>query len=62
MSLMHIISTLIGAAFPYLLSRTVTEILCIVMFAGYGFYMIYDSVCTAEHHVSCKKLKIKGKR
>ena len=51
MSAMHIVSTLIGAAFPLLLSRLVTEILCVVMFFGYGFYMVYDALCTSDHHV-----------
>lgn len=51
MSLMHCVSTLIGAAFPLLLSRTVTEILCILMFFGYGFYMVYDAICSKDHNV-----------
>ena len=62
MSLMHCVSTLIGAAFPLLLSRTVTEILCILMFFGYGFYMVYDAICSKDHNVRLPKIIILGKR
>lgn len=48
MSLMHCLSVLIGAAFPYLLSHTMTEALCVVMFLGYGLYMIYDTVVQGD--------------
>ena len=44
MGLMHILSVMIGATFPYLLSHTMTELICVIMFLGYGLYMIYDSL------------------
>jgi putative Ca2+/H+ antiporter (TMEM165/GDT1 family) len=38
---MHTLSTFIGAIFPLLLSKTMTEILCVILFLGFGIYMIY---------------------
>ena len=49
-SITQIIAGLIGAIFPFLLSKIITEIICILMFFGYGFYMIYDSLCHDEHN------------
>jgi putative Mn2+ efflux pump MntP len=51
MSMMNIISTLIGATFPFLFSHFMTELLCIVMFFGYGFYMVWDALFTEETNV-----------
>jgi putative Mn2+ efflux pump MntP len=51
MSLMNVISTLIGATFPYLLSHFMTELLCITMFLGYGFYMVWDALFSEETNV-----------
>lgn len=55
---MHILSTMIGATFPYLLSHTMTELICIVLFLGFGFYLIYDSIFEEEHNVLTFKLRL----
>jgi putative Mn2+ efflux pump MntP len=49
--MMNVISTLIGATFPYLLTHFMTELLCIVMFFGYGFYMVWDALFSEEANV-----------
>lgn len=48
MSGMHILSVLIGAAFPLLLSKSVTEIICVVLFFLFGAVMIYQGVNNEE--------------
>lgn len=49
---MHILSVLIGTAFPLLLSKTVTEIICIVLFLGFGLYMIYNALFDDDDDVN----------
>jgi putative Ca2+/H+ antiporter (TMEM165/GDT1 family) len=51
MILMHVLSVLIGSAFPLLLSRLTTEIVCVVLFLGFGLYMVYQSLFEEEAHV-----------
>jgi putative Ca2+/H+ antiporter (TMEM165/GDT1 family) len=45
---MHTLSVLIGTAFPLLLSKTATEIICVVLFLGFGLYMIYKALFEDE--------------
>lgn len=66
---MHAISTLIGAAFPFLLSKTVTEIICVVLFLGFGVFMVYQALFDGEADVSlisvimpCRRKNTKSKR
>ena len=54
--MMHTVSVLIGAAFPYLLSRNVTEIICVVLFLGFGIFMIYQAMFENDEDVSDSKL------
>lgn len=44
MVVMHVVSVLIGAAFPYLLSKTVTELICVVLFLGFGIFLVYQAI------------------
>jgi putative Ca2+/H+ antiporter (TMEM165/GDT1 family) len=48
---MHIVSTLIGATFPFILSHIVIELICIIMFLGYGFYMVWEALFEDEANV-----------
>lgn len=48
MTAMHTISTLIGASFPYLLSASVTSIITVILFFGFGLHMIYKASSADE--------------
>jgi len=67
---MHTLSTLIGAAFPYVLSKTLTEIICVVLFLGFGAFMVYEGLFSDGDDVNftCKdnnvnyRVKMREKR
>jgi putative Ca2+/H+ antiporter (TMEM165/GDT1 family) len=61
MIIMHVISVLIGAAFPYLLSKTATEIICVVLFFGFGVFMVYQAIFDADDDVSLPHLTLKDR-
>ena len=44
MSFMHVISCSLGAIFPMLFSSSVLSIICVILFLGYGFYMIFSAL------------------
>ena len=62
MIIMHVISVLIGAAFPYLLSKTATEIICVVLFFGFGVYMVYQAIFDADDDVILIITRVSGPR
>lgn len=62
MMAMHVLSTLIGAAFPILLSKMVTEIICVVLFLGFGAYMIYQAIFEdPNEEKECERHEIEDK-
>ena len=41
---MHTISTILGAAFPMVLSAGITAIICVVLFYAFGIHMLYEGL------------------
>lgn len=49
--IMLIISVTIGASFPYLVSEFISELICVILFFGFGLYLVYEALFEPDKSV-----------